>query len=46
MEYYLAIKKKEILPFVTTRTEPDRGYCANGNQPNRESQIPYDFTSM
>ena len=45
MEYYSAIKKNEILPFVHNMDGP-RGYYAKWNKSDRERQILYDFTYM
>ena len=42
MEYYLAIRKNEILPFATTRMELE----GNMRSKIRERQISYDFTHM
>ena len=42
MEYYLAIKKNEILPFATTWINL-KGIM---NKSDRERQILYDFTCM
>ena len=39
--YYSAIKKNEILPFVTWM---DLEYNAKQNKSVRERQIPYNFT--
>ena len=43
MEYYLAIKKNEILPFATTWIELE-GIMLN--ELVRERQMSYDFTHM
>ena len=42
MEYYLAIKKNEILPSATTRMELEGIMLSE----IREKQISYDFTHM
>ena len=42
MEYYSAIKKKEILPFATTWMELEGIMLSE----SRERQISYDFTHM
>ena len=42
IEYYSAIKKNEILPFLTTRMELDGIMLSE----IRERQISYDFTHM
>ena len=42
MEYDLAIKKNEILPFATTWMEPEGVTLSK----IRERQISYDFTHM
>ena len=43
VEYYLAVKKKKILPFVTVLGK----HCAKWNKPVRErNQIPNDFTHI
>ena len=45
MKYYLAVKKKQVLPFVTygwTWTI----LCVKWNKPVRERQIPYDLIHM
>ena len=44
MEYYLVIKKNEVLPFVTAWM--DLEYNAKRNKSDRERQIPYDFMYM
>ena len=44
MEYYSAVKKKEILPFVTTWM--DLGGIMLNEMSDRERQILYDFTYM
>ena len=44
MEYYLAIKKNEILPFATV--DGTRMYYAKQNKSFRERQVSYDFTHM
>ena len=45
MEYYSAIKNKEILPFATT-WDGARGYYAKWNKSVKERQILYDFAHM
>ena len=45
MEYYLAIKKKKILPFANSMDGPGKHYT-KWNKPVRERQGPYDFTYM
>ena len=45
MEYYAAIKRNEILPFVTTWMELD-GYYAKQNKSIRERQLSYDLPDM
>ena len=42
MEYYLAIKKKKILPFANSMDGPGKHYT-KWNKPVRERQIPCDF---
>ena len=42
MEYYLAIKKKEILPFAMTQVELESVMLSKISQ----RQIPYDLTHM
>ena len=42
MEFYAAVKKKELLPFGTAPRE----YYAKCNKPVRERQVPYDFMYM
>ena len=44
MEYYLAIKKNEILPFATTWLDPEDIMLSEISQSER--QIPYDFTHV
>ena len=44
VECYLAIKKNEVLPFVTAWM--DLEYNAKRNKSDRERQIPYDFMYM
>ena len=44
VEYYLAIKKKKILPFATA-DGPGEHYT-KWIKPVRERQIPYDLTHM
>ena len=43
MGYYLAIKKKEILPFAKAWMDL---YYAKLNKPFRQRQIPHDSTYM
>ena len=45
VEYYLAIKKNEILSFVITWMNLE-GIMVKWNKSDRERQIPYDFTYM
>ena len=44
MEYYSAIKKKEILPFATTWMDLEGIMLSEINQ--TEKDIPYDLTYM
>lgn len=43
MEYYLAIKKTEVLLFVT---DDPWGYYAKYSKSDGVRQIPYDFTYL
>ena len=43
MEYYLAIKKKEILPFTTAWVDLE---CIMLNEIRQRNTIPYHFTYM
>jgi len=45
MEYYSGIKKKEILPFVTTWTDPE-DIMPSEIKSDRKRQIQYDLTYM
>ena len=45
MEYYLAMRKNEILPFEATWMELE-GIYTERNKSSRERQIPYVFTLM
>ena len=44
MEYHSALKKKEILPYVTT--DGQRGHYAQWNKPDTSRQILHEFISM
>ena len=47
MEFYVGVKKKEILPFVIAWVDLENIILlAKWNKPVRERQIPYDFTYM
>ena len=47
VEYYLAIKKNETLPFAVRCMELDHiMLCESIYKSIRERQIPYDFTSL
>ena len=46
MEYYLVIKKKKGLPFVTVCMHGPGEYYAKLNKPIKERQVLYDFTHM
>ena len=45
MEFYSAIKKKKILPFMTVFMDLEN-IILSENKPVRERQIPYDFIQM
>ena len=44
MEYYVAERKKELLPFATAWMDLDGEHYAKWNKPGGETQIPYDLT--
>ena len=44
MKYHQAIKKKNILPFVTARIDIEKIVVSELS--TRERQIPYDFTHV
>ena len=45
-EYYMVVKRKELLPFVTAWMDLDGECYSKGNKPVRERQIPYDLTHL
>ena len=44
MEYYVAVKKKKILLFITDSMDGPGDYYAKRNEPVRERQKTYDLT--
>ena len=46
MEYYSAIRRKQILPVATTWMELEGIMLSEISQPGREIQVPNDFTHM